>query len=579
MKPIQETFEQAKQLMETDPEGAHKILQTCEAHAEDNEDYERLCDILTFRGRSIRISGDIYDALFILNKAYRIINNYLRSDNKRLGLIYREYTAIYADGLGDHDTAQDYAFRCIQLDIPDLNGIFYNNLGSNFLSKNELGNAEKYLEKGKKISEAESNYFVLCYIYENLGTLYYKKGNYELSLENYYKGLEYFEKLDKDRQKKREANLIKAIMLLEMTPPLLKLNREEEAQRNLDQVETVLENVPLAGIQSMYYLFKGDLHLAKNECSVYEHIFGIAEQFCLDNSLYLDLEKWYKQMTDIYTDKNDFENALKYSQLTYLNSERMRQKTKKIIMSNVLESKEVEILELENRNREIQLQKEELEQFAYIVTHDLKTPLSNIANYMGLIRKKNPELNNEENKPLVDVVIKSSQDLGTMLSDLMQYITLDNRAEDFYECDIPPIIEKINLNLQNKIKDASATINYKGIEKINLRSFHLELLLENLIKNGIKFRRNGVNPIVNIEITEEVDSFTCMVADNGIGIDDDHKPLVFQIFKRLNKGKYAGTGMGLSICKKIVDTYNGLIDIKDNEGDGSVFVITFPKLS
>ena len=162
-----------------------------------------------------------------------------------------------------------------------------------------------------------------------------------------------------------------------------------------------------------------------------------------------------------------------------------------------------------------------------------------------------------------------------MLSDLMQYISFDKEIGSLNEsCHLQKIV--VGVLQKNGIPAAQYNIEFNDQECAPLREVHLDILLDNLIRNSKKFKSEKRDLFLNITVERDSSDYIFTVADNGIGIPDQYKPQIFQIFRRLNQNSSQGTGIGLSICKKIIQNYMGNIWVEDNTPHGSAFKFVLP---
>ena len=233
---------------------------------------------------------------------------------------------------------------------------------------------------------------------------------------------------------------------------------------------------------------------------------------------------------------------------------------------------------IKNYSNELEVKNEELKQFAYITSHDLKSPLRNIITLLQLVRKKNNNTLDKNSSELMTIATDSAEHLYRLVNDILLYSTTDNNNQETEEISIEDIVRSIKQNLTHYLtqKDASIIIS-KALPTIEAHTTLINNLFHNLIENAIKYN-DSEKPTVTIDYEILDQNYLFKISDNGIGIKPEFKELIFVVFKRLHTQKhYEGTGIGLSICKKIVEKYNGNIWLESEEGKGSTFFFTLPK--
>jgi signal transduction histidine kinase len=240
----------------------------------------------------------------------------------------------------------------------------------------------------------------------------------------------------------------------------------------------------------------------------------------------------------------------------------------------------------EASNRQMTAQTEELkrsnadlEQFAYVISHDLKTPVRNISCFMKLLSNKHGDSFNAEAREFVDYSLTGAKRMERLIDDVLAYSRIGRNLTAPTPVNINDVVNTIRYELQDKLTTAGGSITIDGVLPV-IKSVHSSLMyhiLQNLIRNGLKFN-TSVNPMIHISYTELPDYYKFAVQDNGIGISQEYAAQVFQMFKRLhNENEYDGTGIGLAICKKIVELYHGDIWYESTEGAGTTFYFTIRK--
>lgn len=227
------------------------------------------------------------------------------------------------------------------------------------------------------------------------------------------------------------------------------------------------------------------------------------------------------------------------------------------------------ILELNKSNKD-------LEQFAYVASHDLKEPLRMISNYMQLLAKNYKGKIDERADSYIGYAVDGAMRMNALINDLLIYSRVSSKAREFEPVDLSIIIEEVLRDLQLTIEENKAVVNYYDLPSVMADDMQIKQLFQNLIQNAVKFR-NSSNPQINITSERKGKEWLIKVSDNGIGMDPQFSERIFVIFQRLNeREKYPGTGIGLAICKKIVEHHGGRIWVESQPGQGSAFFFTLP---
>ncbi|HYE56441.1 MAG TPA: PAS domain S-box protein [Chitinophagaceae bacterium] len=232
---------------------------------------------------------------------------------------------------------------------------------------------------------------------------------------------------------------------------------------------------------------------------------------------------------------------------------------------------------------QLERKNEELQEFAYVASHDLKEPLRKILIFGDLMHQ---QYGNEPDTKLADYITRireAAQRLMSLIDDLLQFSRLDNDTEEVELTDLNSIVAAVLADLEPLIHEKKAEVSVGNLPTIRVRPTQLRQLFQNLISNALKFNDK---PVPQVWITSEsvyqevppAGSFCkIVVSDNGIGFSNEYRERIFEIFQRLHRRTdYAGSGIGLAICKRIVEAHNGTIEAHGEEGKGATFVITLP---
>ena len=244
------------------------------------------------------------------------------------------------------------------------------------------------------------------------------------------------------------------------------------------------------------------------------------------------------------------------------------------IGTNITATKEAE-LKLQNKNKELEASNVELERFAYIASHDLKTPLRNVVSFLSLIERKIKKYDDKELVEFIQIANNSASQMYHLIQDVLEYSQINNYDKKKLEVvDLNEIVLKTSQILQPIIEGKKCSIFTDQLPIVMGDSIRLSQLFQNIVENGLKYNENS-DPTVHISYQKNKEFHIFYIKDNGIGIKEDYQTRIFEMFKRLHTyNEYEGTGIGLAVCKKIVSSYQGDISLSSKEGSGSTFKIS-----
>lgn len=234
--------------------------------------------------------------------------------------------------------------------------------------------------------------------------------------------------------------------------------------------------------------------------------------------------------------------------------------------------------QLEKANDDLSRSNTELEQFAYVASHDLQEPLRMVGNFVELLEEEYEEQLDEEGKTYIQFAVDGVRRMSQLIDDLLQYSRVGRSDMKMKPTNLKMVLEKKLLDLSVKIKEENAKVNLKNIpEEILCEPSQLGIVFYNLVNNGIKFN-NQSQPVVEVVGESQANDWLFKIQDNGIGIAKKNQDKIFEIFKRLHrKEEYAGTGIGLALVKRIITSHGGKIWLESELGKGTTFYFTVPK--
>ncbi|MFZ5551766.1 MAG: PAS domain-containing sensor histidine kinase [Bacteroidota bacterium] len=249
-----------------------------------------------------------------------------------------------------------------------------------------------------------------------------------------------------------------------------------------------------------------------------------------------------------------------------------------ILSINITARKKAE-LELEDQNKKLKVMNRELEQFAFVASHDLQEPLRSLISFTELLQKEYYSQIDENGTRYMDFIIQSSKRMQNLVKALLDYSRL-GKEPVVSQVDCNELMKEVLSDMSLAIKESKAVITIHQLPVIHAYRVELRLLFQNLLSNAIKFRKEGVPVNIEVSAKKQINEWLFSVADNGIGISEENTYKIFTIFKRLhNRNEYEGAGIGLSHCKKIVELHGGHIWVNSRPGEGSTFYFTIPKMN
>ena len=233
--------------------------------------------------------------------------------------------------------------------------------------------------------------------------------------------------------------------------------------------------------------------------------------------------------------------------------------------------------DLREARQKLEQSNEELEQFAYAASHDLQEPLRTVSSYLTLLERRYGDELDGDAREFLDFAVDGADRMREMIQALLTYSRVDTRGQGFEPVDVDTVFERVRQNLTVSIEEAGATVSTPetGLTVMGDRS-QLAQLFQNLVENALKY--NDGDPRVDVSVSVADEMVTVEVSDDGIGMEADQTDEIFEVFQRLHtREEFEGTGVGLAICRKIVDRHGGTVSVESTPGEGSTFTVTLPQ--
>lgn len=250
-----------------------------------------------------------------------------------------------------------------------------------------------------------------------------------------------------------------------------------------------------------------------------------------------------------------------------------------VLVSDITDRKRAE-QQLVRTATELARSNADLQQFAYAASHDLQEPLRVIRGFLNLLDERFPQAVDAKAKEWMTHVREAAGRMSRLIADLLAFTRVDRQAAQFEPVSLRDAADEATANLRAAMAESNAQVTIGQMPTVRADRAQMTLLLQNLIGNAIKFRQPSVRPVVEVGARREAGDWVVSVRDNGIGIDPQHFERIFVIFQRLHtRGDHPGTGIGLALCKRIVERHGGRLWVQSQPGEGSTFAFTMPDLA
>jgi PAS domain S-box-containing protein len=237
------------------------------------------------------------------------------------------------------------------------------------------------------------------------------------------------------------------------------------------------------------------------------------------------------------------------------------------VFDDITERKKSEAA-LQAAHEELKRSNAELEQFAYVASHDLQEPLRMVASYTQLLGRRYEARLDQDAREFMSYIVDGATRMKQLIEDLLAYSRVGTKGQEFKPVALEAPLRRALFNLRAGIEEAGAAVTYDPLPTVLGDEVQLGQLLQNLVGNALKFRSGSV-PRIHLGVTNSPQEWTIEVRDNGIGIEPQYFERIFMVFQRLhNKGEYPGTGIGLAICKKVVERHGGRIWVESRPAQG-----------
>jgi two-component system sensor histidine kinase/response regulator len=227
-------------------------------------------------------------------------------------------------------------------------------------------------------------------------------------------------------------------------------------------------------------------------------------------------------------------------------------------------------------NKDLYRSNEDLQQFAFAASHDLQEPLRTVTSFVTLLeRTAGSKLTGEEQEYL-RYIADGSRRMRALIDDLLRYSQVGREPASIEAVDLNALLQSVMENLRESLLESRTEVTSDPLPSVSGDEAQLGQVFQNLISNAIKYARPGLRPVIHLSATQEDDDLVISVRDNGLGIESDYLQQIFAPFKRLHGKEISGTGMGLAICRRVIEAHGGRIWVESTLGEGSAFYFSLP---
>jgi light-regulated signal transduction histidine kinase (bacteriophytochrome) len=289
---------------------------------------------------------------------------------------------------------------------------------------------------------------------------------------------------------------------------------------------------------------------------------------------------WSESIRNVIVVNRPVTSAALISTLQIALKARQRQYEVRDLLANLQELNRNLEQRVADRTAQLERSNKDLEQFAYVASHDLQEPLRVVTLFLQLLKDQYKTQLDDKAREYIGHAFDGANRMSAMIKDLLAYARVGSQGITPTVLDLQGVVEYVKANLRAAIEESNAEITSDPMPTVTADGPQMQQVLQNLVSNALKFHQEARRPAVHIGATRQADHWLFQVKDNGIGIDPKHVEQVFLLFQRLHaREKYPGSGIGLAICKRIVERHGGQIWVESEPGKGSTFFFTIPVAS
>ncbi len=481
--------------------------------------------------------------------------------------------------------ALKYYRQSLQLreEIGDSTGLIYsyNNLGDVYQRRKDIEEALQYYEQAYAIAESLGSDRGRAFVMHNLGRLSLDQQAYKPATTYFERSLAYYEKLNHRNGIVENLNYMAKTLVLQKANLSKCLELSQEAIRLAKEIGAKQlqadAQINLAAAFALRGEYKKSFNLERKSRLLHNEIVAEnRERAIVETQIRYDVEKHNAAML-----QQENELLQKEKELTRLYILIMLCLLGAVavigaLVYNRLRTQAQTNGILENKNQQLQRSNEALERFAYVASHDLKEPLRSIGSFTTLLKRRYHKEFDREGQEYIDYIVTGVNRMYHLLEDLLKYSRLIHQGEGQREVvDLNEVVGTVMTSLDKSLREREVDLAIRPLPVIHSNAAQMQQLFQNLLNNAIKYN-DKVKPSVTIEYHQRGQEHLFAVRDNGVGINAEYHQKIFDVFQRLSRSASEGTGVGLAICKKIIEQHEGQIWVESEVGQGSTFYFTLP---
>ncbi len=572
-------LELVDQLHRTHPEKALKHTREAMVLAEQLGDKHSRFELLLRIGRIEARKGRLDSAELKLNEALSQLPG-RRADKDSLCRIFLAIGAVYYLQQKNQLALQFYS-QALACNVDKYKVNLYLNIANLYFTNSNFQKSLHYQRKALRLAQNQNDLDHQIFCLSNIGAILVKTNKNEKALKSFEEALSMI-------NAHRGNDYMRCSCELNLGEVHSRLEHYGEAEDHYKEAIRIARQNQFHQELAKAYQYIGQLKAAqRDDRSFLYHLYRsrkLAREYHFESTL-IEVLRLLQQHFEKGMNFKLAYGFLKEMAEVQAGMEHNKQQKE---LSQLLEAKdnEISILErqrdqieeqrhkLEQYNRELEQSNRDLEQYAYVVAHDLKEPLRNISSFTSLIEQRYVSQLDDTAREYMSFVVKNTGRMNTLLTELLRYTTLKRvNKTAAEETSVEEVVQQVVADLDDRIRLSGAVLYLGEMPEIKVPYDHLYQLFFNLVDNALQFNECE-KPEIHIHAERLETHYQFSVRDNGIGIAKDYQDKIFKLFQRLDRDRYNGTGIGLALCRKIVQLYHGDIWLNSELGKGSTFLFT-----